>query len=160
MMIVVPRHPDRAFSIHTELLTAGWVSALKKDIPAMDPETRIDIIVVDGIGLLKTLYALADIAFVGGSLMKAGGHNPLEPAAFGKPVLFGQRPGGGICVHDAESIYRAVDMFFKNEETALDAGRNAFKLLTANRGAVEKTIAAVDAVISNGSFHDRDEAFG
>ena len=53
-----------------------------------------------------------------------------------------------------------VDMFFKNEEFALDTGRNAFKLLTANRGAVEKTITAVDVVIGNALLHSRDESFG
>ena len=162
MMIVVPRHPDRALSILTEFRPVGWVSVLMKDLPAIEPITKIDIIVVDGIGLLKKLYALADVAFVGGSLVKAGGHNPLEPAAFGKPVLFGpdmsdfkqissmlMDNGGGLCVHDAESIYQAADLFLKDEEKALNAGKNAFHLLNTNRGAIDKTVAAVDGVINN-----------
>ena len=52
----------------------------------MDP---VDVIVIDTIGVLRDTYALADVAFVGGSLTKNGGHNPLEPAAFAKPVMFG-----------------------------------------------------------------------
>ena len=52
-----------------------------------------DVVVVNTIGHLKALYALSDVAFVGGSLINFGGHNPLEPAAFAKPILFGPHTG-------------------------------------------------------------------
>jgi 3-deoxy-D-manno-octulosonic-acid transferase len=131
------------------------------DLPCSGSEQTVDIIVVDVIGLLRGLYALADIAFVGGSLVNAGGHNPLEPAAFRKPVLFGPdmsdfrqisemliKSGGGICIHDADGFYRAVIAFLKDEGKALKTGTKAHALLTANRGAVNKTFEGIDTVLN------------
>jgi 3-deoxy-D-manno-octulosonic-acid transferase len=82
---------------------------------------RRAVVVVDRIGLLRRLYALAEVAFVGGSLVKAGGHNPLEPAAAGKPVLFGphtddfrwicqalEQAGGAIRVADGRQLAEAA----------------------------------------------------
>jgi 3-deoxy-D-manno-octulosonic-acid transferase len=86
-----------------------------------EKKSEPDVIVVDRIGILKMLYATADIAFVGGSLVRCGGHNPLEPAAFSRPIIFGPdmsdfadisdmlvESGGAISVNDAEGIYNIV----------------------------------------------------
>ena len=160
LMIIVPRDPDRADSICAEFDTAGLITVSMKDLPDFGSRKEMDIIVVDVIGLLKKLYALADIAFVGGSLVNAGGHNPLEPAAYSKPVLFGPdmsdfrqiakmllEAGGGIRVHDAGSFYEAVVTFLEEEGKALETGMKAHALLTANRGAIKRTVNGIDAAI-------------
>ena len=160
LMIIVPRDPERADSICAEFDAAGLITVLMKDLPDPGNRKEMDIVVVDVIGLLKKLYALADFAFVGGSLVNAGGHNPLEPAAFGKPVLFGPdmsdfrqiskmllEAGGGLRVHDAESFYQAAVTFLEEKGKALETGMKAHALLTANRGAIEKTMNGINAVI-------------
>ncbi len=160
LMIIVPRDPERAGSIRAEFDAAGLITVLMKDLPDPGSRKEMDIVVVDVIGLLKKLYALADIAFVGGSLVNAGGHNPLEPAAFSKPVLFGPdmsdfrqiskmllEAGGGRRVHDAGSFYQAAVTFLEDEGKALETGMNSHALLTANRGAINKTMNGIDAAI-------------
>ena len=67
---------------------AGFVTARRSELP-IDAEPRADVIVLDSIGELAQLYQLATAVFVGGSLADHGGHNILEPAVFGKPIVFG-----------------------------------------------------------------------
>ncbi len=66
----------------------GWKIARRTEL-AIDAEPRVDIIVVDTIGELATIYQIGTVVFVGGSLVATGGHNVLEPAVFGKPIVFG-----------------------------------------------------------------------
>ncbi len=120
-----------------------------------------DVIVINRMGILKTLYAIADIAFVGGSLVKCGGHNPLEPAAFSKPVIFGPdmsdfseisnmlvKSGGAVTVYDADSIYQTLSRLIVNEKKAEDMGKKAFNLFNENKGAVDKTLNVVKRLMA------------
>ncbi len=113
----------------------------------------IDAVIVDRIGILRKLYALADIAFVGGSLMNFGGHNPIEPAAFAKPVLFGPdmssfkeisriflERGGAIEVQNAQSLYAAIRDLLSDRKKAENIGCRAAEIFSANKGAVKKTM--------------------
>jgi 3-deoxy-D-manno-octulosonic-acid transferase len=118
------------------------------------------VIVVDVMGWLRHLYALADVAFVGGSLVRQGGHNPLEPAAWGKPVLFGPdmsdflsisreliSTGGAVRVHDADTLHRAVDRLLGQKREAKTMGRQALAAFRANGGAVEKILDLVGGIV-------------
>jgi 3-deoxy-D-manno-octulosonic-acid transferase len=88
LLVLVPRHPQRFQEVARELATAGFAFARSTEPPAGSvPE--IDVLLVDEMGALLVWYAAADAAFVGGSLVPAGGHNLLEPAMLGKPVLAG-----------------------------------------------------------------------
>ncbi|MFY9704274.1 MAG: hypothetical protein WAJ95_00030, partial [Desulfobacterales bacterium] len=113
--------------------------------------------------ILKNLYALADVALVGGSLLQIrgiGGHNPLEPAAFGKPVQFGANMknfkeieslllenGGAVQVTDAVSIANSLRELLMNRESANRMGHNAHAVFKANQGAVKNTLKAAAALI-------------
>ena len=110
--------------------------------------TRSDVVVVDPIGILRRLCALVDIAFVGGSLVRSGGQNPLEPAAYWKPMLFGPdmsnfeeishlllKSGGDVRVHDAESLNRNVAMLLRDRNRSQTMGKSAFEVFCANKGA-------------------------
>lgn len=159
-LILAPRDIDRANEIFylavSHGLTAELLTRMERS-PAMDPP---NVVVVNTIGHLKTLYALSDVAFVGGSLLNFGGHNPLEPAAFAKPILFGPHTGdvaescnrllasdGAMVVHDATELVQATLTLLKNPERARNMGKNALQILQENQGALGNTLNAVGRFI-------------
>lgn len=159
-LIIAPRDPERAGSVCRICKAAGLFAVTMSDLeniePDAKPDAEIDVIIVDKIGILRRLYTLADMAFIGGSLVKSGGHNPLEPAAYSKPVIFGHdmsdfrdiahllvESGGAVRVQDAESIYSAVSKLLTDSQKAGDMGNRALKVFNANKGAVEKTLNAL-----------------
>ena len=156
LLIVAPRNPERAGSVSRMFNSAGYSVGLMKELKKISSGKRLDVIIIDTIGLLKKLYAIADIAFIGGSLVNCGGHNPLEPAAFSKPIIFGHDmsdfadisrmlldAGGAVRVKDAKDLYKALVSLMENDKRALEMGKNALGVLTANKGAVEKTIKVI-----------------
>ena len=111
---------------------------------------------MDTLGELTTLYTLADAAFVGGSLIPVGGHNVLEPAAAGVPVLFGPHTehfrepaqalvdaGGGSVVTDAAELARAFRNYLEQPDRARAAGAAAGRVVAANRGALARSVELV-----------------
>jgi 3-deoxy-D-manno-octulosonic-acid transferase len=156
LLIVAPRNPERAGSVSRMFNSAGYSVGLMKELKKISSGKRLDVIIIDTIGLLKKLYAIADIAFIGGSLVNCGGHNPLEPAAFSKPIIFGHDMSdfadisrmlldakGAVRVKDAKDLYKALVSLMENDKRALEMGKNALGVLTANKGAVEKTIKVI-----------------
>jgi 3-deoxy-D-manno-octulosonic-acid transferase len=114
------------------------------------------VVLVDRIGVLLPCYAAASAAFVGGSLVDIGGHNLLEPAAFGKGVIAGphlhqqadsarllEDAGGLVTVADAEQLAAAVDEVWRQPEIALERGRAALKVVEAGRGSVRRTLRLI-----------------
>ena len=157
LLILAPRDPNRAGRVGRLFQDAGMspisFTEIKNGI-------KTDIVIVDMIGVLKKLYAIADIAFVGGSLMDFGGHNPLEPAIFFKPVIFGPhmsdfkqisalllQAGGAVRVHDPDTLFNALDEFLSDTEKCEKTGNNAFGVFHANKGAVEKTVCKIGEII-------------
>lgn len=153
LLIIAPRDPNRAEAVRIILQRS---SRLLSEIEQTGISEDIDAVVADRIGILRKLYALADIAFVGGSLVKYGGHNPIEPAAFAKPVLFGPdmssfreisrlflERGGAIEVQNAQSLYRTMLELLSDRKKAENIGCRAAEISSANKGAVEKTMCRV-----------------
>lgn len=160
LLIVAPRNPERARSVYRMFDSAGFAVGLVKELEKISFGNKLDVIIIDTIGHLKTLYAIADIAFVGGSLVNCGGHNPLEPAAFSKPIIFGYdmsdftaiselllEAEGAVRVEDAKDLYHAIASFIDDDKNALRIGKNAFKVFNANKGAVEKTMKVIKAYL-------------
>src|SRR5215813_8871519 len=88
IVILAPRQPERFGEVERIAREAGYATMRRSQL-AIDVEPRADVVVLDSIGELAQLYQLATAAFVGGSLIDHGGHNILEPAVFGKPIVFG-----------------------------------------------------------------------
>src|SRR5258705_805610 len=88
LLIIAPRKPERFDDVEAQARSAGWKTARRSQLP-VDAEPRQDVVVLDTIGELAQLYQIATAVFVGGSLVDTGGHNILEPAVFGKAILFG-----------------------------------------------------------------------
>ena len=158
ILVIVPRNPDRAGSVCRICKSAGLFAVTMSELEEKKPGP--DVIVVDRIGILKMLYATADIAFVGGSLVRCGGHNPLEPAAFSRPIIFGPNmsdfadisdmlveSGGAISVNDAEGIYNIVSELLTDNQKAGEMGSMAFKVFNANKGAVDKTLNVIEGFL-------------
>jgi 3-deoxy-D-manno-octulosonic-acid transferase len=160
LLVVAPRDPGRAGEVRQEFIRSGFsVRYLSEAARAQECEEGPDVVVVDCLGRLRRLYAVADIALVGGSLLcirGIGGHNPLEPAAYSKPVVFGPNmsdfkeitrllieTGGCIQVETPEDLSRAVVSVLKDAEHAARMGQRAFHVFCANRGAVDKTFRVV-----------------
>jgi 3-deoxy-D-manno-octulosonic-acid transferase len=118
-----------------------------------------EVVVVDRVGVLGDLYALADVAFVGGGFHAAGLHSVLEPAAFGAPVLFGPRfqgsrdaallvqRHGGASVADAAEAERRLRFWITDPTARRDAGDFARALVRSGVGAAERSFALVDRLL-------------
>ncbi len=150
-LLVAPRDPSRAGEIVLLAARRGFSAQLLG--AEMEPAPA-DVVVIDRFGVLKTLYGLADVAFVGGSLVRSGGHNPLEPAAWGKAVLFGPdmrdfasiaqwllESGGAIPVADAASFSAALIRLLADREAVASMGRRAKAVFEAHEGAARRTLA-------------------
>lgn len=158
-LIAVPRNPDRAGSVCGIFQSKGIKTLKMADIELK--HEPFDVMVVDRIHVLKKLYSIADISFTGGSLAPFGGHNPLEPAVFAKPVIFGPYmsdfneiskllldSGGAVQVKDANDLYTAFSEFLNNPEKAENAGQQAFKVFNENKGAVKRTVDIIEQYLS------------
>lgn len=119
------------------------------------PDAAADVLLVDRVGVLGELYALADVAFVGGAFHAAGIHSVLEPAAFGAPVLFGPRyqasrdaallltAGGGFAVTGADDAAGQIRRLLSDASARESAGRSAAGVVTRGLGAAERSWALV-----------------
>jgi 3-deoxy-D-manno-octulosonic-acid transferase len=119
-----------------------------------------DVIIVDRVGMLGDVYALADFAFVGGGFHSAGLHSVLEPAAFGVPVAFGpmhansreagllEREGGGVSVADAKSLGVLFSRWLTDPVARADAGHRARALVERGTGATRRTVALVERLLA------------
>ena len=160
VMLIAPRDPSRGEMVSRLARSAGLKDVIWSAVNSVENVGRWDVMIVDTLGELARLYAIADIAFIGGSLVKEGGHNPLEPAAYGKPVLFGPdmsdfkaisdmmiRGGGAVKVESANALYEAVDRLLRYPSQAETMGTHAFRIFSENKGAVEKTLRVLEKFV-------------
>lgn len=149
-LILAPRHPARAMEVAALIREHGFSHALLSEgRPAGNPA----VLLVDAMGALAGLYGVADVAFVGGSLDRTGGHNPIEAALHGVPFLMGparfkveeiwRRFEAAQCCHpvrDAAEIAEAVQTLLENPERRIEEGRRAKAVVAANRGATKTVV--------------------
>ena len=151
LLILVPRHPERFNSVF-ELCQRDGLSAVRRSSGAA-VEASHQVLVGDTMGELLLLYALADIAFVGGSLVPNGGHNLLEPAALGKPVLSGPelfnfleiaaqlRAAGALLeVSDGVQLAEQVSRLWFDQAAANAMSEAGLGVLRANQGALQRLL--------------------
>jgi 3-deoxy-D-manno-octulosonic-acid transferase len=156
LLIVAPRDPERAEPVCQIFKSAGLAAERLGRLKRVDLKPALDVIIVDGIGFLGRLYALADVALVGGSLVRRGGQNPLEPALFSKPILFGPdmsdfekisqdllQAGGALQVDSTADLSQTAAAILTDHRKARQMGEKAYEVYSANRGAVERTLNAI-----------------
>jgi 3-deoxy-D-manno-octulosonic-acid transferase len=150
-LVLAPRHPERFDEVVELADSLGFhvVRRTRLDEPAFEA----DVMVLDTIGELAALYRRGEIVFVGGSLAPWGGHNLIEPAVYGKPILFGPHmsnfkemasmfleAGAAVQVASREALEDAVEELIRDAPKRNDLGEKARDLVQANRGAGRRTI--------------------
>ncbi|RUL87382.1 3-deoxy-D-manno-octulosonic acid transferase [Tautonia sociabilis] len=164
-LILVPRHPERGAELAGWLASRGepvWRRSVDEVPPRTpDPGERPPVLLIDTVGELSSIWGLADVAFVGGSLHPGrGGQNMMEPSAFGASVLFGPHTsnfreaveglldrGAARVVRDAAELASALREELAQPTTARQRGASARGFVLAQRGATERTLALLDGLV-------------
>ena len=154
VMILAPRHPERFEKVAGLISTQGF--ALKRRTQWKPPKPlHSGIFLLDSVGELAAIYELADIAFVGGSLVPTGGHNILEPAQYGAPILVGPHTfnfreivsifeqGGAIKSVTAETVGQQFLSLLNHPDERQRMGRFAKELFARHAGATRRTLEAL-----------------
>jgi 3-deoxy-D-manno-octulosonic-acid transferase len=165
-LLIAPRHIERAEEIE-KLLTKNNFKSMRISIffeiassPSAPRNDKVfnafalePIFILDTVGELRSMYSAADIVFVGGSLVKKGGQNPIEPASLMKPIIFGKytfnfqdvikiflENDSGVEVEDKEGLYSALKLFLDNPGYRKKLGVNARDTIAKNSGSSQRTI--------------------
>lgn len=157
-LILAPRDRPRFPAVARLIQRRGFEPARLSRQEKVSPQQPI--LLIDALGRLSQLYGLARVAFIGGSLVAQGGHNPLEAAAAGRPVLFGPHmedflaeanrlveSGGGMIVQDADSLAQAAQTLLSDEQEARQRGRRAAAVFLSHKGAAKRTADLVGEVM-------------
>jgi len=160
-LLLAPRHPDRAGDV-LKLAAARGLAAVRRTEIA-DSIGRCDLVVLDTVGELAALYQLAAVAFVGGSLVRSGGHNPIEPARFGIPVLSGPHIRNFASIYESftgahaarivrsrKELAQALDAWLDDPAGARSAGEAGRQLLLRHAGATTRTVDALAPLLGGG----------
>ena len=155
LLIVAPRKPERFGDVERLVRRSGWNVARRTEL-RVDADPRHDVVILDTIGELAQLFQVATVVFVGGSLVDAGGHNILEPAVFGKPIVFGPHMhnfaeiartfldnGAAVQVRTPRELETVLLELLGDPVRRASLGAAARALVEANRGARGKTLAVL-----------------
>ena len=157
-LIIAPRNIDRADDVKSLCLGRDFKALLKTDLNIEG--SAYDILILNTIGELGRIYGIGKVSFVGGSLVPQGGHNPLEAAGFGHPVLFGPHmddfvlmsqllieSGGGQMVTDSSSLLVAMKRLLTDPEWCDKMGEKASGFVEMNKGALKRVVSLLGTYI-------------
>lgn len=158
LLVLAPRHPERFDAVDAALRRDGWVVQRHSEGSVVAAATQV--LLVDTLGELLAWYGCGEVAFVGGSLVPVGGHNLLEPAALGVPMLSGPAQfnspdaarllaacGALQTVTDAAELAAAVEGLLRDVPEARRRGEAGRAMLQANRGAADRSLALLAGVL-------------
>lgn len=166
-LVLAPRHPER-FSVVEDILKKKRLNFIRRsELPILSrhdsfPGSQLtgqsqqaDIILLDTIGELPQVFSKATVVFIGGSLVPVGGHNILEPAYWGKPIVFGPhmenfpvaseflKEGAALMLKDSKDITTVIKNLLRDNKKAEEMGQKAKAIIDSNTGAVEKALNLV-----------------
>jgi 3-deoxy-D-manno-octulosonic-acid transferase len=167
ILVLAPRKPEQFDNAAQIVAQSGRILLRRRDLvlngsgsPALPPP--VQVLLLDSLGELAGMYRVADAVFVGGSLVPAGGHNILEPAAFGKVPVYGPsmdnfremaatflQAGAAIQVNSAEDLGAAWTVLLRDRATATRMGGSARKLVEGNRGATQRVLQEIERVLES-----------
>jgi len=158
LLVLVPRHPERFAAVRSLLHKQGLNFVARTDGVPCSSDTEVYL--GDTMGDVPLFYAAANVAFVGGSLVPIGGHNLLEPAALGRPVVTGphlfhtqdiagkfEKLGASIIVHNAGQLGAAVADLFADEARATDIGNRGREIVQQNKGALDRLLKLLEPLL-------------
>lgn len=157
-LILVPRRPERCRQVQDELTKRGVNSTFRSGLDSLTRAQQPgEVLIVDTLGEVLKFYALADLVFVGGSLVNVGGHNILEASLLKKPVFYGgymqnfkeiarmvRAAHAGLQVKSADDLCQQMRLLLENPSEARHIGENGYHLLEKNRGATQRTVLVID----------------
>jgi 3-deoxy-D-manno-octulosonic-acid transferase len=172
VMVIAPRHPERFGAVESLLRASGiawvkrshWKSQPGGSLKALQPS---QIVLLDTIGELASVYSLASVAFIGGSLIPAGGHNPLEPAQFAVPTVMGSHYANFRTITEELLMHHAIRIVTKEDlaETLIQLlqdraaaeamGERARQVFNHEAGATGRSLDALLALLSSDSTRER-----
>jgi len=159
IMMLAPRHPERFDKVAELVSSMGFTMTRRSSWDGAAPFMP-GVVLLDSVGELASVYALADVAFVGGSLMPLGGHNILEPAQHGVAVMTGPHifnfreiirifaEGGGLKITSSEDLPADLLTLLRNADDRKALGKRARELFLQNNGATEKTLQALQSLLA------------
>jgi 3-deoxy-D-manno-octulosonic-acid transferase len=159
LLLLVPRHPERFQSVADLVSRRGFRFERRSSGNAVRPDSQV--LLVDTVGELAALYASVDVAFVGGSLVPVGGHNLLEPAALGVPVITGPyqssgkeiaqlllQQGAALQVADAPQLTDVLRQLFADPARRQRVGASGRQVVAVNRGSVARLLELIAPLLS------------
>ncbi|MEL7184887.1 MAG: lipid IV(A) 3-deoxy-D-manno-octulosonic acid transferase [Pseudomonadota bacterium] len=162
LLVLVPRHPERFAGVRALCAAQGFNVRARSEQRPCAPDS--EVFVVDTMGEVPLFYAASDIAFVGGSLVPIGGHNLLEPAAQGLPIVTGPHVFNAqaiadkfveleACriVTDSDELTAAISQLFDAPAEAELLGKNALDVLERNRGALQRLLVLLQPLLDKPS---------
>ncbi|HEY7404621.1 MAG TPA: 3-deoxy-D-manno-octulosonic acid transferase [Candidatus Angelobacter sp.] len=160
VMVLAPRHPER-FNKVADLIASRGLTCVKRSSGTPGAPVPSSVFLLDSVGELASIYALADIAFVGGSLVPIGGHNILEPAQYGTAIILGPHTfnfreivsifsaGSALCIATPENFGSRLLELLKNAEERKQLGLRAKELFTQHAGATQRTLHALRPLLQH-----------
>lgn len=157
LMIIIPRHPER-FNKVFKLAKKNQLSVAKRSDNKLCKDCQI--LIGDSMGEMMTYFTVADVVFIGGSLIKSGGHNMLEPAALSKPILFGPhvfnfseissallKQQGAIKVQNANQLLEETTQLLANDKVRKNLGNNANQYFKSQQGALKTLVKQIEKLL-------------
>ena len=161
LLVLVPRHPERFDAVFRQCIGAGW--SVQRRTQAKVIDARTDILLVDTMGELPLLLSAGDVALIGGSLVPHGGHNVLEAAAWGVPVIAGPymfnfsdisermlEAGAMLQLEDISDLGDALSNLMKDQHRRAQMSLAGKQVVAENRGAREQLLGIIDELLSAG----------
>ncbi|QRE76050.1 3-deoxy-D-manno-octulosonic acid transferase [Methylobacterium aquaticum] len=158
LTIVVPRHPERGAAVAADAAAAGL--RVGRRATGGQPHDKVEFYVADTVGELGLFYRLCPLVFVGGSLARHGGQNPIEPARLGAAILYGphvrnfaqvygalDRAGGARIVRDGQELTAAIDQLLADPVARQAMARAGATAIEAAGGATDRAMAAIEPFI-------------
>lgn len=159
VLVMAPRHPQRFAEVESVIAEFCYGRASQQDVAA-EGKVQLEVMLLDTIGDLAAVYGVADVAFVGGSLVKRGGHSPLEPAQFGVPVVIGpsyenfrdvvgkmQAADGIRIVQGKDELEEALVELVTNRDAAKAMGERGRRVFEEQQGATGRAVEALVGLV-------------
>ena len=158
LLVLAPRHPERFAAVASLLQPYRYARASDWEMTSdnVEADVSVEVLLLDTIGDLAAVYGVADVAYVGGSLVRRGGHNPLEPAQFGVPVVMGpwfenfrdivakmQEAGGIRIVRDKDDLEASFMELLMNPGAAKSMGERGREVFERQQGATARTVKEI-----------------
>ena len=168
ILIIAPRHRERTSYIARKVTEQGFEYQLRTELDTPAQVRHASVVIIDTIGELLATYSIASAVFCGGSLVPLGGQNILEPAVWGKPVLYGpsmedfsdakallELTGGSIQVKDSRELAQKVSFLLTHPDEAAAIGQKALEAVLLNKGAAVQHARAIISLVRAGRYRTK-----